>query len=150
MEFEDAVARLTHLLAEIGWPPKVVWIRADQVVHFPARSTIVFRPEPDAEAEAHARNVFKERFGRAPAISFYAPGHAGGRTFAYVEPIDELADGESMFVADGLKIAAQGDVVPTYVTSSRFWWWLYRANYRRWRLGVRDVVRTRTNDRGAS
>jgi hypothetical protein len=42
-----------------------------------------------------------------PAISFYSPGYANGRTFAYVEVIEQLADGEVMFVADGLKVATQ-------------------------------------------
>ena len=133
MEFEDATARLKHLLKALEWPAHIVWIRPDQVIHFPTRATIVFRPEPDDEAESDARGVFREKYGRASAISFYAPAHDGTRTFALVEAIGELGQGEQMFVSDGLKIAAQADAAPTHVTDSSFSWWLQRRSYRRWK-----------------
>ena len=126
MEFDEAVARLEHLLTTLEWPPQIVWIRRDQVLHVPRQRTVVFRPEPDAEARERARTVFRRRYGSAPAISFYAAGHDGARTFAWVEAIEELGPGEDMFVHDGLKVAAQADVVPVDVTNSAFWWWLSR------------------------
>jgi hypothetical protein len=95
--------------------------------------TIVFRPEPDDEAESHARTVFRQRYGIAPAISFHAPAHDGRRTFAYVEAIEELAPGEQMFVSDGLKITTQAEPTPTQVTNSAFLWRLDRLTYDRWR-----------------
>ncbi|HEX5718887.1 MAG TPA: hypothetical protein VF179_22180 [Thermoanaerobaculia bacterium] len=126
MEFDDGVARLVDLLAKLEWPTEIVWVRPDQVLYRPLRATIVFRPMPDAEAQAIARDVFHQNYGVAPAISFYAPAHDGTRTFAYVEAIQELADGEQMFVNEGLKIATQGATAPTSVTNSSLWWWLYR------------------------
>lgn len=132
MKFDDGVARLVDLLAKLEWPTEIVWVRPDQVLYRPLRATIVFRPMPDAEAQAIARDVFHQNYGVAPAISFYAPAHDGTRTFAYVEAIQELADGEQMFVNEGLKIATPGAAAPTSVTNSSLWWWLYRRAYRRW------------------
>jgi hypothetical protein len=133
MEFEDAAARLKHLLKSLQWPVQIVWVRPDRVIHFPTRATIVFRPEPDDEAESNARALFCERYGRASAILFYAPAHDETRTYAFVEAIEELGQGEQMFVSDGLKIAAQADATLTYITHSSFRWWLHRRSYRKWK-----------------
>jgi hypothetical protein len=132
MEFDDAVGRLVHLLATVEWPTRIVWIQPEQALHVPLQSTIVFRPEPDTAGEACARRVFAHNYGSAAAISFYSPGHASGKTFVYVEAIGKLADGEDMFVADGLKLATQGSSTQTHVIESRFRWWLYQRAYRSW------------------
>jgi len=63
---------------------------------------------------------------------FYACGQDDTRTYAFVEAVEELGQGEDMFVSDGLKVASQADATKTYVTSSSFWWWLHRRSYRNW------------------
>jgi hypothetical protein len=133
MVFEDAAAGLKHLLERLGWPAQIVWVRPDHIIHFPTQATIVFRPEADDEAETNARAIFRERNGRAAAISFYAAAHDESRTYAFVEALEELGEGEHMFVSAGLKIAAQADATPTYVTRSSIWWWLHRRSYRKWK-----------------
>jgi hypothetical protein len=148
MDFDDAVARLVHLLGTLEWPTRIVWVQPKQVLYFPLRSTIVFRPEPDTAAEACARHIFEHEYGSAAVISFYSPGHANGRSFAYVEAIDDLADGEEMFVADGLKVATQGSVTPTDVTKSRFWWWMYQRAYRKWRQRTERALTGDSRGRG--
>jgi hypothetical protein len=132
MEFATAVARLTHLLATIHWPVEIEWIEPGHVLHFPMRATVVFRSQSTRAGESHARRVFHERYGVAPAISFYACGHDGTRTYAFVEAIEELGQGEDMFVSDGLKVSSQADESETYVTSSFFRWWFHRRSYRKW------------------
>ena len=132
MEFEDGVRRLEHLLALCGWPERIVWVTPEQVLHFPLRATIIFRPEPDGAAHTMASQLFERRYGAAPAVSFYAPARDESRTFAFVESIEELADGEDMFVEEQLKIALQGAETRTYVTDSSVRWWVYRRQYERW------------------
>jgi hypothetical protein len=132
MEFATAVARLAHLLVSIQWPVEVAWIEPEHVLHFPTRAAIIFRPRSGDEGERRARRVFRDRYGAAPAILFYACGHDGTRTYAFVEALEELAQGEEMFVSDGLKISSQADGSKTYVTSSSFWWWFHRRSYRKW------------------
>lgn len=130
MEFANAVVSLRHLLASIQWPTEIAWILPQHVLHVPRRATIIFRS--GEEGEKHARRIFHERYGIAPAISFYACGHDASWTYAFVEPIEELGQGEDMFVSDGLKVSAQADEAKTLVTSSSFWWWFHRRGYRKW------------------
>jgi len=133
MEFEDAAATSQAFTQE---PPMA---DADRVG--PARSG---HSLPDArdyrfptrtrrEAERSARAVFRERYGRASAILFFAPAHDETRTYAFVEALEELGQGEHMFVSDGLKIAAQAHATRTYITHSSFRWWLHRRSYRKWK-----------------
>lgn len=132
MEFENAVASLRHLLASIQWPTEIDWILPEHVLHVPLRATIIFRPKHAGEGEKHARKIFRERYGIAPAVSFYACGHDASRTYAFVEPIEQLGQGEHMFVSDGLKVSSQADEAKTHVTDSSFWWWFHRRSYRKW------------------
>ena len=132
MEFATAVARLKDLLVSIRWPLEIEWLESEHVLHFPLRATIVFRPQSRGEGERQARRVFRDRYGIAPAVMFYACGHDNTRTYAFVEAIEELGQGEEMFVSDGLKVASQANATKTHVTSSAFWWWLHRRSYRNW------------------
>ena len=121
---------MKHLLASIQWPLEIEWVKPEHVLHFPLRRTIVFRPPSAGEGERQARKVFCDRYSIAPAVLLYACGHDNTRTYAFVEAIEELAQGEDMFVSDGLKVASQADGTKTHVTSSSFWWWLHRRSYR--------------------
>jgi len=57
-----------------------------------------------------------------------------------LDAIEQLDDGEHMFVADGLKISAQGDVAAAHVTQSRVGWWLVQRSYRRWRRRIERAL----------
>lgn len=132
MEFAEATTHLARLLTRMGWPDQIVWVSPERVVHIPFRATVVFRPEPDHLAAEHASRLFREKHGQVPAILLYAVGHAGGRTFASIRVLEELAQGEDLFITDGLKIAAQGDESPTFVVRFRIAWWLHQRIYDRW------------------
>jgi len=136
MQFEQGLIRLYDLLREIGWPTTITWVQHDQVLYMPTIRTIVFRPEPDGEAERRARSIFQQRYALAPAILFYAVGYLGDSSFALVEAVEELAQGEQMFVVDGLEIAARNQGERTEVTNSRLRWWLQRKLHHQWRLST--------------
>jgi hypothetical protein len=50
--------------------------------------------------------------GKSSKNATVAPcSHDGTRTYAFVEAIDELGQGEDMFVSEGLKISPQAEFV---------------------------------------
>jgi hypothetical protein len=139
MQFESAVARMSGLLSSLGWPREICWVLPQHVLKFPGKRTVIFLPKGD-EAEAQSQLVFRENYGRVPAIAFHAAGHRENRTYVCETPINRLAAGEAMFVSDGLKISAESDPPLTNLTRSALWWGIQRRAYRSWRRRMKRAL----------
>jgi hypothetical protein len=103
MTFDEARRRLIDLLIRVGWPQEIVWVDESQIVSFPER-VFVFLRGGQYEQERVARGKYDSAAAKCPAVRLGAVGIARGRTLAAVWPIEELGQGEEMFLEEGVKI----------------------------------------------
>lgn len=137
--FDEAAARLRDLLAAMGWPTAVTWVANEDIIVFPKR-TYVFRPEAGRRSTEAARDVFELAMYDAVAVRVGAIGHRDGVTFATVWPIEQLAQGEEMFIERRVKVDAPS-VPPRVVTVGFRWRWsLLKRACRTWQRGWRRVL----------
>ena len=86
--FEEATRRFQKFLSENGWPPAIVWVRADEHLE----------PLPSAEATRE----FESARHRGLGVCLYAIRVTGGSTFATVEyPRDSDEAERLMYPSDG-------------------------------------------------
>jgi len=131
MHFDDAFRRFSGFLAEVDWPQQIIWIEACEVIEFPRFTIFVFRPSQSIDL-ADVRAVFEASYAVVPAVHFHGVAHANGHTFAFIRPIQELAQGEQMFVVDGLKLSVSSAPPRMVVVKSRLHWWWVNRQHRSW------------------
>jgi hypothetical protein len=136
MPFNEALQRYTSFLAKIGWPQQIVWVKSADVIVFPQVAVFVFRPQRPVDLSL-IRARFEKEYGAAPAIAFHSVAFAEEQTYAFVEAIDQLGQGEHMFVTDRLKLSAASEPPPLVVVRSQLRWWWVNRQYRAW-LRARD------------
>lgn len=97
---------------------------------FPKVALFVFAAEPSTVPEI--ASIFTQNYGKALAVKFHAVGQRDRETFAYIEPLAELGQGEVIFVADGLKLSATCDVPKVVIVRSRIYWWYIMRRHQAW------------------
>jgi len=136
MQFNEALQRYTNFLGKIGWPQQIAWVESADVIVFPQVAVFVFRPKRPVDLSV-IRVRFEKEYGTAPAIAFHSVAFAKEQTYAFVEAIEELGQGEQMFVTEGLKLSAASEPPPLVVVRSRLRWWWVNRQYQAW-LRARD------------
>jgi hypothetical protein len=148
MGFDEAKLRLIALLVRLRWPREIAWIDESQLTSFPQR-VFVFLPRGRFEDEQAVREKFETALARCPAVRLAAIGKARDLTLAAVWPIDELAQGEAMFVEHGVKIDVPAAEPLITITRSRLRWWLIRRAYHKW-MERRDAALGTASERDCS
>jgi hypothetical protein len=105
-------------------------VKAEDVVVFPMATTCIDGRGQSNDLSA-ARSRFNSARDRGVAIEIYGVGHLDDVTYAIVLPIEELAQGEEMFLEDNVKVSVTATPTRVVVTRSRVRWWLIQARYRR-------------------
>ncbi len=130
--FDEAVERLRKLLRSLLRPDELVWVTPFQVIRGPSH-LYIFRPDLSAEGEGTARRMFDVAARDCVAVRVGAIASTETTTFAMVWPIQELADGEAMFIHDSVKTDAPHENPAVTVVRSRLWWWVIESRYARLR-----------------
>ena len=129
--FDVALRRLEWLLRDEHWPERVIWVDLDQVLVFPLTAKFIRLPrQPDHLAGA--RRTFDSARDRGLPIEVYGIGCHDGTTYVTVRPIEELAQGEAMFLEDNVKVSIEGRPTRVVTVRSRLYWWLVGWRHRRW------------------
>jgi hypothetical protein len=81
--FDSAAQRLQRVLAEQGWPTRIVWRHERDVVHLPGGEIVArHRSEPTASLEVHAH--YEDGFHHGVGIAMYVPCKLDGAACAMV------------------------------------------------------------------
>ena len=129
--FDVALSRLEELLRHEQWPERLVWVDLTQVIVFPLTATFIYLPRRSADFE-RARRTFDSARDRGLAIEIYGIGFRDDTTYAAVRPIEELAQGEPMFLEDNVKVGIQERPTPVTTVTAALHWWLVGWRYHRW------------------
>ncbi len=129
--FDEARRRLVDLLVHVRWPQEIAWVDECQIASWPQR-VFIFLRRGQFDPEHFARAKYESAAAKCPAVRLGAVGIARGMTLAAVWPIDELAQGEEMFIERGVKIDVPAAEPGVTITTSCVRWWLIRRAHRRW------------------
>ena len=129
--FTEALARLGSLLQHEGWPTELSWVSPEHIVSFPGNRAALYRPSPPGYGSEPARS-FEAARGRGLPVELYGVGYAAGVSFAVVRPIEELAQGEHMFLTEGVKVGVAANAPSVQVVRSSVLWSFLQFRHRRW------------------
>lgn len=130
--FDEAVERLRKLLRSLLRPDALVWVTPFQVIRGSSH-LYIFRPDLSDESEGTARRMFDLAARDCVAVRVGAVASSKTTTFAMVWPIQELADGEAMFIHDSVKTDAPDENPAVTEVRSRLWWWVIESHHARLR-----------------
>src|SRR4051794_8332970 len=97
--FDAALRRLESLLRHERWPERLIWVDLSQVIVVPMKVTFIYLTRRSGDFE-RARLTFDSARDRGLPIEIYGAGFRDGTTFATVRTIDELGQGEAMFLEE--------------------------------------------------
>jgi hypothetical protein len=127
-----SLERFASLRRQQGWPETVRWVDLGRVLAFLPTTTFIYRPRQPGDIVG-LRATFDAASVRGVPVEVAGLGCADGVTFAIVRPIEELAQGEDMFLEDNVKISLPAVPPSLVVVTSPLRWWFTLARYRRWR-----------------
>jgi hypothetical protein len=115
--FDAALRRLESLLRHEHWPQRLIWVDLTQVIVFPLTATFIYLPRRSGDCE-RARLTFDSARERGLPIEIYGAGFRAGTSFVSVRVIEELGQGEAMFLEDNVKVVIQGRPTPVVTVTS--------------------------------
>jgi hypothetical protein len=133
MDFSEAQSCLLELLRSQGWPQHLAWLACNRVLALGPEYVALFRPETML-AERSPHDLFNAICQTRKVIHIRAIAFLGQTTYVTMTPIQELAQGESMFVERGSKISMPTAPPRVMKVNSGVLWWL---------LSCQSVVRSK-------